>query len=112
LFTSPPRIVQEADSNEIPPEIETLENRKIAAFTQAGDVDQHIEMPPPGSDKGITKLPRREVEDPHYIPVHIESSYPGGRVIRMSGRWTPANNNGRKVRTYKQQAIVFQLNNE
>jgi protein TonB len=168
MFTSPPKIVKEADPDDVPPEIETLENTHIAAYTQSGDADQNIEMPPPGSDKGITELPARPVEDTRYIPVQIESSYPGGvnawkrfliktlrypakaqqngvmgavsvkfivdvdgkvsdveaisgpeelrdeavRVIRMSGKWTPAINNGRNVRTYKQQAIVFQLNDE
>jgi protein TonB len=34
------------------------------------------------------------------------------RVIRLSGKWTPAHQNGSKVRSYKLQAIVFQLNDE
>jgi protein TonB len=167
IFTTP-QIVKEARPEEVPPEIETLENRKIAAFTQAGDIDPRIETPPPGADKGITALPEKKEDGGRFIPVQIESSYPGGleswkrfliktlrypaaaqdngikgavtvkfivdidgkvsdveaisgpqelrdeavRVIRLSGKWTPANQNGRKVRSYKQQAIVFQLNDE
>jgi protein TonB len=34
------------------------------------------------------------------------------RVIRKSGQWTPANQNGRLVKSYKRQPIVFQLQNE
>jgi protein TonB len=31
------------------------------------------------------------------------------RVIRKSGKWTPAIQNGRQVRSYKKQSIIFQL---
>lgn len=31
------------------------------------------------------------------------------RVIRQSGKWTPAIQNGRKVKSYKQQPIIFEL---
>lgn len=31
------------------------------------------------------------------------------RVIRKSGKWTPAIQNGREVRSYKKQGIVFRL---
>jgi len=34
------------------------------------------------------------------------------RVIRKSGQWTPANQNGRQVKSYKRQPIVFQLQND
>lgn len=33
------------------------------------------------------------------------------RVIRQSGKWTPAIQNGRKVKSYKQQPIIFELRN-
>ena len=165
MFTAPPQIVKNASPEDVPPEIYTLDDRQIAAFTQDGRRDPNIEMPPPGTDKGITALPEKKEEDAMFVPVQIESSYPGGqeawkryliktlryptqaqdngikgpvvvkfivdidgrvsnveaisgpqelrdeavRVIRLSGNWMPANQNGRKVRSYKQQAIVFQL---
>jgi protein TonB len=31
------------------------------------------------------------------------------RVISRSGKWIPAMQNGRKVKSYKRQAIVFRL---
>ncbi|MDF2192968.1 energy transducer TonB [Paraflavitalea sp. CAU 1676] len=34
------------------------------------------------------------------------------RVIKKSGRWDPAIQNGRKVRSYKRQPIIFQLSTE
>jgi protein TonB len=168
MFTTLPKIVKNAAPDEMPPDVETLANTKIAAFTQAGENAPDIVAPPIGTDNGVTAAPARKEEDVAYIPVHMESSYPGGveawrrfliktlrypaeaqengikgavtvkfivdtdgkvsdveaisgpeelraeavRVIKLSGKWTPANQNGRMVRTYKQQAIVFQLNDE
>jgi protein TonB len=34
------------------------------------------------------------------------------RVIKKSGKWTPAIQNGRQVKSYKKQPVVFQLENE
>jgi periplasmic protein TonB len=34
------------------------------------------------------------------------------RVIKKSGKWTPAIQNGRQVKSYKKQPIIFQLENE
>jgi len=34
------------------------------------------------------------------------------KVIRMSGKWTPAIQNGHKVKSYKRQPIIFQLQQE
>lgn len=34
------------------------------------------------------------------------------RVIKKSGRWEPAIQNGRKVKSYKKQPIIFRLNDE
>jgi protein TonB len=31
------------------------------------------------------------------------------RVIQKSGKWTPAIQNGRKVKSYKRQPVVFKL---
>ncbi len=34
------------------------------------------------------------------------------RVIKKSGKWTPAVQNGRKVKSYKKQPIVFKLESQ
>lgn len=34
------------------------------------------------------------------------------KVIKKSGRWDPAEQNGRKVKSYKRQPIIFKLNDE
>ncbi|MFL5748594.1 MAG: energy transducer TonB, partial [Niastella sp.] len=34
------------------------------------------------------------------------------RVIKKSGKWTPAVQNGRQVKSYKKQPIVFRLESE
>jgi protein TonB len=34
------------------------------------------------------------------------------RVIRQSGNWTPAIQNGRKVKSYKQQPVIFRMQNQ
>ena len=34
------------------------------------------------------------------------------RVIKKSGKWTPAVQNGRQVKSYKKQPIVFKLETE
>ena len=34
------------------------------------------------------------------------------RVIKKSGKWNPAVQNGRQVKSYKRQSVLFQLQNE
>lgn len=160
---------EEVSPDEMPPTVDELELRKIAAFTRAGDDDIGLATPPPSDaiEKGIIDGPPQPGGDENkvYITVQIESQYPGGlnawkrflqrnmnypehaqineiqgtvivqfivdtsgnvsqvvaisgpeelraeavRVISKSGKWTSAIQNGRKVKSYKRQPIVFRV---
>jgi len=164
---TPPRIVHDEDVTP-PPEVETLEDAKIATYNQEGVKDENI-IAPPGDDHGreVVEAPKKDEEDYErtFTKVEIESQYPGGpqawqrylnrslryppvediqgtivvqfivdqegnvsnveaisgpeelraeavRVIKKSGKWTPAIQNGRQVKSYKKQPIVFRLETE
>lgn len=49
------------------------------------------------------------VSDVHGIEGPKALTEAAEKVIRMSGKWTPAVQNGHKVKSYKRQSIVFQL---
>ena len=170
---TPPKIVHDEDvkEDEKPPEIETLEDTKIATYNQDGVKDENIVAPPIGDgNREVFVAPTKEVEDwdKTFTKVEMESEYPGGmsawarylnrnlrfsqeaidngvqgtvvvqfivdkdgnvsdvvavsgpqehyaeavRVIKKSGKWTPAIQNGHQVKSYKKQPIVFRLETE
>jgi protein TonB len=165
-FTTPPRIVQEADPLDAPPEQKDMDDAHIGLINQAGEKDPGIEAPPLEQNNGVIAAPVAPLDnDSIFRKVEVESNYPGGmnawmryliktlhypekvveqmiqgtvmvefivdasgtvskveaisgpeelkdeavRVIRKSGKWTPAIQNGREVRSYKKQGIVFRL---
>lgn len=170
-FAGPPAIVADDRINpdEKPPQMDQLEKASINVFNRDGKEDTGL-PPPPGTSQGVIADIRstRAEEDNTFVPVEVESAYPGGmeawkrflvrtldypaiardqlvqgtvlvrfivdvdgrlseieaisgpeelrneavRVIGRSGRWTPAMQNGRQVKSYKKQAIVFQLGEE
>jgi protein TonB len=169
---TPPRITRDEDvqEDEKPPEMDKLEDTKIATYNQDG-VKEEI-VAPPGDDRGrdVVVAPTKEVEDwdKTFTKVEIESEYPGGaaawqrylnrnlrfsqealdnqvqgtvvvqflvdkegyvsdvevisgpvehrpeavRVIKKSGKWTPAIQNGHQVKSYKKQLITFRMEAE
>lgn len=169
-FTTPPKIVSDKDvkPDDMPPDTDDLTHRKIGLVTAEGGYPEDIVAPPVDADKGIIALPVQKDDAKEFVPIEIESTYPGGvhawkrylmrtleypadarnhfiagpvlvqfivdvdgsvsnivalsgpdelkneavRVIGKSGKWTPAIQNGRKVKSYKKQVIVFQLNEE
>ena len=174
-FTTPPRIVPDDDvkQEEMPPEVQDIEDAKISFANQNGIEDDDITAPPAEDGKrGIIEAPKNPEEDEIVVfrKVEIESQYPGGanawmrylnktfrypddaqqngirgtvevqfivdkegnvsnveaitgpvtgglreeavRVIQKSGRWEPAIQNGRKVKSYKKQPITFRLDTE
>ncbi len=167
---TPPKIVkdEEVKEDERPPEVEKLEDVKIALVNQEGVKDEGLVGPPVETHgTGVVEAPKKVEEDwdRTFTKVEIESEYPGGlaawrrylertlryptyaqdneiqgvvviefivdregnvsdvkaisgpeelrdeavRVIKRSGKWTPAEQNGRKVKSVKKQPIVFQL---
>jgi protein TonB len=167
---TPPKIVHDEDvkEDEKPPEIEKLEDTRIATYNQQGEKDPDIVAPPiETGTTGVIETPKKEEEDWNQVftKVEMESEYPGGmsawarylnknlhyppvediqgtvvvqfivdqdgfvsnveaisgpeelraeavRVIKKSGKWTPAIQNGRQVKSYKKQPIVFRLETE
>ena len=167
---TPPKIVHDEDvkEDEKPPEIEKLEDTRIATYNQQGEKDPDIVAPPiDAGTTGVIETPKKDEEDWNkvFTKVEMESEYPGGmaawarylnknlhypavediqgtvvvqfivdqdgfvsnveaisgpeelraeavRVIKKSGKWTPAIQNGRQVKSYKKQPIVFRLETE
>ncbi|MBO9200474.1 MULTISPECIES: energy transducer TonB [Niastella] len=170
---TPPKIVNDEDvkEEEKPPEVEKLEDTRIATYNQEGVKETDIIAPPiePGTT-GVIEQPKKDEEDWNkvFTKVEMESEYPGGmpawqrflkknlqfsqegldnevqgtvvvqfivdkdgnvsdvealsgpqeyraeavRVIKKSGKWTPAIQNGRSVKSFKKQPIVFRLETE
>ena len=170
---TPPRITRDEDvkEDEKPPEVDKLEDTKIATFNQDGVKDENIVAPPiDAGTTGVIVAPKKDEEDWNkvFTKVEMESDYPGGfsawkrflernlrfsqeaidnqvqgtvvvqfivdkdgnvsdvqaisgppehyaeavRVIKKSGKWTPAIQNGRQVKSFKKQPIVFRLETE
>jgi len=170
---TPPRITRDEDvkEDEKPPEVDKLEDTKIATFNQEGVKDNDI-VAPPADDHGrdVVVAPTKDEEDWNkvFTKVEMESEYPGGmaawarflnknlrfsqealdngiqgkvivqfivdkdgnvsdveaisgpmehraeavRVIKKSGKWTPAIQNGHQVKSWKKQPIEFRLETE
>lgn len=167
---TPPKIVkdEEVKEDEKPPEVDKLEDVKIAVVNQEGIKDMGIVAPPVETHgTGVVEAPKKVEEDwdRTFTKVEIESSYPGGpqawlrflnrtlryppeaqdneiegqvviqfvvdkegnvseveaisgpeelraeaiRVIKRSGKWTPAVQNGRQVKSIKKQPILFKM---
>lgn len=175
-FTNVINIVREEEMNErdrMPPQ-EDLNNARISIITQDGIVDDGTVSPPAspaGNGNGVVAVAESGKgngdEPSEFLPVEIESSYPGGvkawsrflykhlgnnypaiaeekgiqgtvviqfivdvdgtvskveaisgpeelreaavNVIKKSGKWNPAIQNGNKVKSYKRQPITFML---
>jgi len=168
---TPPVIVAEVQPDEVPPQVEELQDTKIGTINIEGDKDDGKIAPPITDDgKGVVELPKEKEEDwdKTFLSVQIESQYPGGlrawkyflernmrypqdaidndiqgtvlvqfivdkegnvseveavsgpeelrpeavRVISKSGKWTPAIQQGRQVKSYKRQPVKFELADE
>ncbi|MFL5748595.1 MAG: energy transducer TonB [Niastella sp.] len=170
---TPPRIIRDEDvkEDEKPPEVDKLEDTRIATYNQEGVKDQDIVAPPiDAGTTGVIVAPKKDDDDidKTFTKVEIESDYPGGfsawkrflernlrfsqeamdnqiqgtvvvqfivdrdgnvsdvqavsgppehyaeavRVIKKSGKWTPAIQNGRQVKSIKKQPIIFRLETE
>lgn len=171
---TPPRITHEdVKPEEMPPQMDELEDVKIGTVDREGDKGDDIVAPPMDTEgTGVIEQPKKADPEDEGIVLHvqIESQYPGGAsawlrylnknlprlysddlvergiqgrvivqfivdkegnvsevqgiegpaelreigeaVIRKSGKWTPAIQNGRQVKSYKRQPIVFALPEE
>ena len=160
------RIVKEPNipKEQMPPTDDQKEMARIGFTTENGQID-NATHPPHDDGRGVIEKPAEIEKENRFIPVEIESSYPGGmeawirflqrtlryppdaseigiegavmvrftvdtlgntseveaiqgpealraeaiRVIRLSGRWQPALQNGKKVKTSKIQLIKFKI---
>lgn len=170
-FAGPPVIVQNAATEDAPPENDALDHVRIGKIDSQGILSDNV-APPESVVSGVTAMPTRNADDDGdgkiFRKVEIESAYPGGpeawrrflgktlhypeaavengvqgtvviqfvvdidgavsdiavldgpealrgeaaRVIKRSGAWTPAIQNGRKVKSVKTQPITFMLASE
>ncbi len=172
-YTPPIITHDEVKPDEMPPQMDELQDTKIGTIDVDGDKDQGIVAPPVSDEgKGIIDQPKKDESDVDkiFVGVQIESEYPGGisawiryltktlpkyygddlveqgiqgrvivqfvvdtegnvsdvrgiegpkelwgiaeKVIRQSGKWTAAIQNGHKVKSYKRQPIIFKVDEQ
>lgn len=157
---------EKVPDDERPPEQTDMDNVKIGTVNRDGVDDGNIIAPPVAENKGIIEAPKKQdADDGGFVPVEVESQYPGGNtawgaflnrnlnypqhaidneiqgtvfiqfvvdaegnvsevlpvsgpdelraaavaVIKKSGKWTPALQNGRHVKSHKKQPVTFRL---
>jgi protein TonB len=76
---TPPKIVedQEVKKEDIPPEVEKLEDTKIDVVSQEGLKDQGLATPPPDEGKQVVEAPKED-ENKIFEKVEVEAEFPGG----------------------------------
>ena len=77
---TPPKIVkdEEVKKEDIPPEVEKLEDTKISIVNQEGVKDLNIAAPPVDQGKQIIEEKKPEDENKVFEKVEIDASFPGG----------------------------------
>jgi periplasmic protein TonB len=77
---TPPKIVedQEVKKEDIPPEVEKLEETKIDVVSQEGIKDEGLAAPPPDEGKQVVEAPKVEDENKVFEKVEVEAEFPGG----------------------------------
>lgn len=77
---TPPKIVedQEVKKEDIPPEVEKLEDTKIDIVSQEGIKDEGLAAPPPDEGKQVVEAPKVEDENKIFEKVEVEAEFPGG----------------------------------
>ena len=77
---TPPKIVedQEVKKEDIPPEVEKLEDTKIDVQSQEGIKDEGLAAPPPDEGKAVVEAPKVEDENKVFEKVEVEAEFPGG----------------------------------
>jgi periplasmic protein TonB len=77
-FTTPVIVDENVKENEMPP-VEELATSVIGTINQEGEDDPYIIAPPINNNAGVIETPKQKNEnDNGFVPVEIESTYPGG----------------------------------
>ncbi|MFN2457758.1 MAG: energy transducer TonB, partial [Chitinophagaceae bacterium] len=76
---TPIKIVKDADvkREDIPPEIDKLQESKIDVVSKDGIKDEGIATPVVDNGKGIIEIPKEETDEP-FVKIEEEASFPGG----------------------------------
>jgi protein TonB len=79
---TPPKIVedQEVKKEDIPPEVEKLEDTKIDVVSQEGIKDEGLAAPPPDEGKQVVEAPKVEDENKIFEKVEVDAEFPGGNA--------------------------------
>jgi protein TonB len=78
---TPPKIVkdEEVKKEDIPPEVEKLEDTKIAVISQEGVKDEGLAAPPVvDAGKAVVEAPKVEDENKIFEKVEVDASFTGG----------------------------------
>ncbi len=77
---TPPKIVkdEQVKKEDIPPEMEKLQETKIAVVSQEGIKDVGIAVPVVDEGKAVVAVPKVEDESKVFEKVEVEASFPGG----------------------------------
>jgi protein TonB len=170
---TPPEIVkdEEVKKEDIPPDVDKLEETKIDVINQEGIKSSDIAVPVVDEGKSVVVVKDETNYDQTFTKVEVEADFPGGmgawrkflernlsadvatsagapagsytvvvqfivdkegavsevkaqtshgygmeeeavRVIKRSGKWTPAIQNGRQVKAYRKQPVTFMVTEE
>ncbi|HZF63616.1 MAG TPA: energy transducer TonB [Chitinophagaceae bacterium] len=105
---TPPKIVedQEVKKEDIPPEVEKLQDTKIDVVSQEGIKDQGLATPPVVDEgKQVVEAPKVEDENKIFEKVEVEASFPGGdagwrRFLERNVNGQVASDNGAPTGSY------------
>lgn len=106
---TPPKIVedQEVKKEDIPPEVEKLEETKIDVINQEGIKDEGLAAPPIVDEgKKVVEAPKVEDENKIFEKVEVEASFPGGdagwrRFLERNVNGQVASDNGAPSGSYQ-----------
>lgn len=105
---TPPKIVedQEVKKEDIPPEVEKLQETKIDVVSQEGIKDEGLAAPPVVDEgKQVVEAPKVEDENKIFEKVEVEASFPGGdagwrRFLERNVNGQVASDNGAPTGSY------------
>lgn len=94
---------EEIKKEEVPPDVQKLEDTKIDVVTQEGIKDEGIATPPVDEGKQVVEAPKEPEEDKVFTKVEIEASYAGdwGSFLRRTLNSEVPVNNGAPAGQYQ-----------
>lgn len=118
VIEGPKKDAEDADPPFVVVQIESEYPGGMAAWSRF--LNKYLRYPQEAQDQGVQGMVvvqfivdrEGNVSDVEAVSGPMELRAEAVRVIKKSGKWTPAVQNGNKVKSYKKQPIGFKLNDE